>query len=120
VAKNRGKSDIYFPERGDIIWMNLDPSQGNEIKKARPALVISPLKYNEKTGLALLCPITSHVKGYPFEVCLPPSGTIKGAILSDHIKSLDWRVRKAKFIEKTSPQVIGEVTEKLFLLIDTL
>lgn len=118
MAKNPGKIKAYIPERGDIIWIDLDPSQGTEIKKTRPALVISPLSYNKKVGLALLCPITSHKKGYPFEVELLPQGKIQGVVLSDQIKSLDWKVRNAKFEEKVSNWVINEVIEKVSVLIE--
>lgn len=117
MVKSPGKKPSYVPQRGDIVWVNLDPSQGKEIKKTRPALVISPLSYNQKVGLALMCPITSHIKSYPFEVLLS-SQNIKGVVLADHIKSLDWRARNIQFEEKSSPEVIKEVTEKLLLLID--
>lgn len=118
MVKNSGKSNGYVPERGDIVWIEFDPSQGAEIKKTHPALVISPLAYNQKVGLVLVCPITSHIKGYPFEVMLPSQKNIKGVVLADHIKSLDWKARKVKFEEKASPAVTNEVTEKLLLLIE--
>lgn len=117
MAKKLGKEESYIPQRGDIIWIDLDPSQGAEIKKTRPALVISPLSYNKKVGLALLCPITSHKKGYPFEVDLSSKGNIKGMILADQVKSLDWKIRNAKFEEKVSSRIITEVIEKLSVLI---
>ncbi|EKE09929.1 MAG: growth inhibitor [uncultured bacterium] len=120
MAKSLGKQKDYFPERGDIVWIDLDPSQGSEIRKTRPALVISPLTYNKKVGLALLCPITSHKKGYPFEVQLPSHGAIKGVVLADQIKSLDWRVRKAKFEGKVPLDVITEVIDKISVLIDVV
>lgn len=114
-----GKQMPYTPERGDIVWIDLDPSQGSEIRKTRPALVISPFSYNKKVGLALLCPITSHKKGYPFEVDLPSKGgDIVGVILADQVKSLDWRVRKARFEEKVQESVITEVIDKLSVLIE--
>lgn len=118
MAKNPNGDGLYIPQRGDIVWIDLDPSQGSEIKKTRPALVISPFSYNEKVGLALLCPITSHKKGYPFEVELPPGGNISGVILSDHIKSLDWKARKAKFEGKVSTKIVNEVIEKISVLIE--
>jgi mRNA interferase MazF len=118
VAKKVSKTEPYVPQRGDIVWIDLDPSQGSEIKKTRPALVVSPLSYNEKVGLALLCPITSHKKGYPFEVDLPPEGNVHGVILSDHVKSLDWKARKVKFEEHVSTNVIIQVIEKISTLID--
>jgi mRNA interferase MazF len=82
-------AERYIPARGDIVWISLNPQAGHEQAGRRPALVISPVQYNKKVGLALLCPITSHVKGYPFEVLLPPSLPVNGAILSDQVKSLD-------------------------------
>lgn len=118
MAKNLGSLKQYIPQRGDIVWIDLDPSQGSEIKKTRPALVVSPASYNEKVGLALLCPITSHKKGYPFEVELPQSGNIHGVILADQLKSLDWRARNVKFEEKTSTWILNEVIEKISVLID--
>lgn len=117
VEKNSNKKENYIPQRGDIVWLDFDPSQGNEIRKTRPALIISPVNYNQKVGLALICPITSHIKGYPFEVILS-SKNIKGVVLADHIKSLDWKARDTTFEEQASVDVIREVTEKLLLLIE--
>ena len=87
----------YIPKRGDIIWLEFDPQKGKEIQKTRPALTISPHSYNLKTGLGLFMPITSQIKGYPFEVLIDED-KIQGAILCDQIRSLDWRARKAQFI----------------------
>jgi mRNA interferase MazF len=86
----------YVPERGDVVWITLNPQAGHEQAGRRPALVLSPKSYNGKVGLALLCPITSQVKGYPFEVAIPDGLRVNGVILSDQIKSLDWRARKAE------------------------
>lgn len=106
----------YIPDRGDIIWLNFTPQAGHEQMGMRPALVLSPEKYNKKTNLAICCPITSNVKGYPFEVII--SGKkIKGAVLSDHLKNLDWKVRKAKYIEKAPKDVIQECSLKISALI---
>jgi len=110
--KTRSHSNKYAPDRGDIVWLNFVPQAGHEQSGFRPALVLSPKNYNELVGLALFCPITSKIKGYPFEVLLPHKKEISGAILSDQIKSLDWRVRKAKFITKASAQIIEEVIAK--------
>lgn len=118
MAKNPGSPKPYIPQRGDIVWIDLDPSQGSEMKKTRPALVVSPASYNEKVGLALLCPITSHKKGYPFEVELPKTGSVHGVVLSDQVKSLDWKVRNAKFEEKLSTWIVTEVIDKISVLID--
>jgi mRNA interferase MazF len=107
----------YVPGRGDIVWLCFNPQAGHEQAGHRPALVVSPLPYNRKTGLALFCPITSQVKGYPFEVVLHREGQPSGVILTDQIKSLDWRVRKAKRISRASRDVMGEVLAKIHTLI---
>jgi len=86
-------SSNYVPERGDIVWLNFDPQAGHEQAGKRPAVVLSPRAYNQKVGLALFCPITNQRKGYPFEVNIPEGLEIGGVILSDQIKSLDWRSR---------------------------
>lgn len=106
----------YIPDRGDIIWLNFNPQAGHEQKGLRPAIVISPKEYNKKTNLSLCCPITSNIKGYPFEV-LVDGKNIKGVILSDHLKNLDWKERKAKFIEKASNEVLDECIQKMLVLI---
>lgn len=118
MAKKSGNSKPYIPQRGDIVWVEFDSSLGSEIKKTRPALVVSPHSYNAKVGLALLCPITSHKKGYPFEVDLALKGKVEGVVLSDQIKSLDWKARNVKFEDKVSIWVINEVIEKISLLIE--
>jgi mRNA interferase MazF len=110
-------SQHYVPERGDLIWLGFDPQAGHGQAGRRPALVISPGSYNSVTNLALFCPITSRVKGYPFEVALPMNGEVMGAVLSDQVKSLDWKARKAKLIAKTSPEVIAEVLGKIGTLV---
>ena len=107
----------YIPDKGDFVWLNFTPQAGHEQRGKRPAIVLSPKSYTQKTGLALCCPITSNVKGYPFEVIVD-GGKIKGAVLSDHIKSLDWKVRQIKFIEKAKSNVLNECIEKISVLID--
>jgi mRNA interferase MazF len=107
----------YIPERGDMVWLQFNPQAGHEQSGRRPALVVSPKTYNAKVGLALFCPITSSVKGYPFEVLLPEKGRPGGAILSDQIKSLDWRVRDAKRLARVPKDVLQEVLAKIQLLI---
>jgi mRNA interferase MazF len=107
----------YVPERGDIVWLQFNPQAGHEQSGIRPALVISPRTYNSKVGLALFCPITTKIKGYPFEVDIPEKSKASGTILSDQIKSLDWRVRKAKKIERVPDEVIQEVLAKIESLI---
>lgn len=106
----------YIPERGDIVWLNFTPQAGHEQKGLRPALVLSPRAYNKKSGLALCCPITSQIKGYPFEVRIAGK-KMNGSVLADHVKSLDWKTRKAKFIEKVSPRVMDECVGKLSTLL---
>ena len=111
-------SSGYVPGRGEAIWLQFNPQAGHEQAGRRPALVISPKSYNEKVGLALLCPITSKVKGYPFEVRLPPGLEVSGVILADQLKSLDWRVRKARFICPVSAGVVSEVVAKVRAILD--
>jgi mRNA interferase MazF len=106
----------YVPDKGDIVWLEFDPQLGHEQKGKRPALVLSPLVYNEKVGLALFCPITSHSKNYPFEVKISGKN-ICGVVLSDQIKSFDWKSRKAKFAAKAKDIKVSEVIEKIKTLI---
>ncbi len=108
----------YIPERGDAVWLSFNPQTGYEQAGRRPAVVLSPKIYNEKVGLAIFCLITNQQKGYPFEVALPAGGKVTGVILSDQVKSLDWRVRKAEFIELLPEGVVGEVLEKLGTLLN--
>lgn len=108
----------YVPERGDIVWLHFDPQAGHEQAGRRPALVVSPRSYNRRVGLALFCPITSQVKGYPFEVVLPHGFAVRGAVLSDQLKSLDWRARLAKRIERLPADVMEEAAGKILALVD--
>jgi len=108
----------YCPARGDIVWLNFSPQSGHEQAGHRPALVLSPESYNKKTGLALMCPITSHVKGYPFEVQLPTGSHISGVVLADQVRNLDWKERKAQFKSKATAPTMREVLNKLGVLID--
>ncbi len=107
----------YVPDRGDIVWLQFNPQAGHEQAGRQPALVISPKAYNKKVGLALFCPITSSIKGYPFEVLLSGDSELKGAILSDQIKSLDWRVRDASRFAKASGETMKEVLAKINTLV---
>ena len=107
----------YMPDRGDIVWLAFSPQAGHEQAGHRPALVLSPRSYNEKSSLALFCPITSRVKGYPFEVALPDEGAVAGVVLSDQVRSLDWRARRARFATQAPTHVVSEVREKLALLV---
>ena len=108
----------FVPERGDIIWLLFDPRAGHEQAGKRPALVVSPREYNRRVGLALVCPVTSRVKGYPFEVVLPPELSAQGAILSDQVKRLDWRARKARYLGSVPGQVMDEVVARILALVD--
>ena len=103
----------YVPARGDAILLTFTLQARHEQAGRRPALVLSPVSYNGKVGLAILCPITSQVKGYPFEVATPAGSRVSGVILADQIKSLDWRVRQAEFICKLPRAITVEVLEKL-------
>ena len=107
----------YFPERGDAVWLSFNPQSGHEQSGRRPAICLSPASYNKKVGLALFCPITSHVKGYPFEVSIPTNQRISGVVLSDQIKNLDWRAWKAEFIAKLPNEVIEETLKKVRTLL---
>ena len=108
---------VYIPSRGDIVWLTFNPQAGHEQSGRRPAVVISPKIYNEKSGLSLFCPITSKVKGYPFEVQLPKNCPIHGVILSDQLKSLDWHVRNTEFVCETPPEILNDLFNKLKTLI---
>jgi len=107
----------YCPERGDIVWLDFNPQSGHEQKGRRPAIVISPKIYNSKVGLALFCPITNQVKGYPFEVVLPSNLPVSGVIISDQIKSLDWQVRNAEFIVRAPNHILNETINKFSTLV---
>ena len=106
----------YVPNRGDIVWINFNPQSGHEQSGKRPAIVISPKEYNEKTGLGLFCPITSKIKNYPFEVKIKNS-KISGVVLSDQIKSMDWRTRAIEFILKGTSEIVNEVINKVSVLL---
>jgi mRNA interferase MazF len=108
----------YIPKRGDAVWISLNPQAGHEQAGRRPAVVLSPAAYNRKVGLGLFCPITSHVKGYPFEVKLPEDMDMKGVVLSDQVKSLDWRARQAEFICQLPDTTIAEVLAKARTLLE--
>lgn len=107
----------YLPDRGNIVWLTFTPEAGHEQAGRRPALVLSPRAYNSKVGLAICCPITSQIKGYPFEVVVPQGLIVGGAILSDQVKSLDWRARKAEFICKLPDSALAVVMSKLGTLV---
>ena len=102
----------YIPDRGDLVWVDFNPHQGHEQAFKRPAVVLSPKLYNEKSSLALMCPITAHAKGYPFEVALD-AADIAGDILSDQMRSLNWRARPVTFIQRLKPETLIEVQERI-------
>ncbi|MEC4991296.1 MAG: endoribonuclease MazF [Oscillatoria sp. PMC 1068.18] len=101
--------DLYIPQRGDIIWLNFSPQSGREQAGRRPALVISPSSYNRRVKLAIVCPITTKIKGYPFEVQIPEGLPVSGVILADQIKSLDWGTRRTEFSCNLPTEVLIEV-----------
>lgn len=107
----------YVPARGDAVWITLDPQAGHEQAGRRPALVLSPAAYNGRVGLALFCPITGQVKGYPFEVALPKGLAISGVVLADQVKSLDWRARTAARICAIPQELVAQVLRRLNVLI---
>ena len=107
----------YIPVRGDVVWINLNPQTGHEQKGRRPALVLSPEEYNKKVGLAIFCPITNQVKGYPFEVLIPEGLKTSGVILADQVKSLDWKTRNAELICRIPEEVTKIVLERIYTLL---
>lgn len=112
------KSKKYCPERGDVVWISLNPQAGHEQTGHRPALVVSPKPYNSKVGLALLCPLTSQIKGYPFEVRIPEGLKVSGVVLSDQIKCLDWKARGASWMCTLPEDTVREVLNKVGTLLD--
>lgn len=107
----------YTPRRGDVVWIDLNPQAGHEQSGRRPAIVLSPEIYNKKVGLCLLCPITTKAKGYPFEVEIPYGSEVSGVVLSDQVKSLDWRVRKAELIHRLPDNITQSVLARLGTLL---
>jgi mRNA interferase MazF len=107
----------YVPDRGDVVWLDFTPQAGHEQAGRRPAVVLSPAAYNKKVGLALLCPITNQVKGYPFEVAIPSGSPVTGVILADQVKNLDWKSRNASRICALDSAIVKEVLRKLSVLL---
>ena len=105
------------PKRGDLIWLSLEPHAGREQAGRRPALVLSPAAYNARTGFALCCPVTSRVKGYPFEVALPAGLPITGVALADQVRTLDWKAHRAEVVASAPPDVVSEALGKLGTLL---
>jgi len=109
--------EARIPERGDVVWITLNPQAGREQAGRRPAVVLSPAAYNGKVGLAILCPITREIKGYPFEVHIPSGLGVSGVILADQVKSLDWRARRAELAGTLPAATVAEVLQKLNTLL---
>ncbi|MDI6772646.1 MAG: type II toxin-antitoxin system PemK/MazF family toxin, partial [bacterium] len=101
------------PDRGDVVWVSMNPQAGREQVGRRQALVMSPRAYNGKVGLAILCPITTQMRGYPFEVVIPQGLSVQGVILSDQAKSLDWKSREAEWICTLPGETVQEALLKL-------
>ena len=108
----------YCPKRGEVVWISFNPQAGHEQAGHRPALVLSPRSYNRKVGLVILCPLTSQIKGYPFEVRIPEGLKASGAVLSDQVKSMDWRARKASLLCSVPEATVREVLNKVGTLLD--
>jgi mRNA interferase MazF len=107
----------YVPDTGDLVWLTFDPQAGHEQSGRRLALILSPRVYNAKARLAIACPVTSHAKGYPFEVALPERGKVTGVVLADHVKNLDWSARRVEFAATAPLEVLTEVRERLRTLL---
>ncbi len=112
-----GNPSSYIPDRGDIVKLNFSPQEGHEQAGYRPALILSPARYNKISSLALMCPITSQSKGFRFEVALTEELQTTGVILSDQVKSFDWRARQVKFVERVSEELVEEVLAKIETLL---
>jgi mRNA interferase MazF len=111
------KKGEWCPDRSDLIWLDFNPQSGSEQAGKRPALVVSPAKYNLKVGLALVCPVTTRAKGYPFEVALPEGSSISGVILADQLKSLDWRTRHAEYAGRVPEETVNDVLARIATLL---
>ena len=116
-AGSRGRQ--YVPDAGDLVWLSFSPQAGREQAGRRPAVVLSTRAYNRRAGLCLLCPVTTQVKGYPFEVALPGGLPVSGVVLSDHLKSADWRARRVEYVAAAPPEVLDEVRARLKPLLGT-
>ena len=108
----------YCPKRGDVVWISFNPQAGHEQAGHRPALVLSPESYNRKVGLVILCPLTNQIKGYPFEVLIPEGLKASGAVLSDQVKSMDWRARRASLLCRVPENTVRNVSNKASTLLD--
>jgi len=111
------KRSGYVPCRGDLVWITLNPQAGHEQAGRRPVVVLSPEDYNARVGLALFCPVTSRIKGYPWEVAIPEGLSVSGVILSDQVRSMDWRARDIEKIAALPAAAINEILGKLAALL---
>ena len=110
-------SEPYCPEVGDFVWIEFDPQQGREQRGRRPALVLTPRRYNRRSELCVLCPITNRQKGYPFEVTIPAGQPVAGVVLSDQVKSLSWQRRSAEFAGRAPQEVLLQARGKIKALL---
>ncbi|TBR20823.1 endoribonuclease MazF [bacterium] len=108
---------VTAPDRADVVWLDFNPQAGHEQAGLRPALVLSPKDYNRKSGLAVFAPVTSKVKGYPYEVQLPPGLPVQGVVLADQVRSMDWRTRRARSFGRVPEGVVDDVVARLNTLI---
>ena len=108
---------MNVPKRGDLIFINFNPQAGHEQAGYRPAVILSPYEFNKMTRFAVLCPITSKQKGYPFEVVLPKGLNIHGVILTDQVKSLDWEIRGFKHVDEVPNRIVKECLDKIALIL---
>jgi mRNA interferase MazF len=106
-----------IPQAGDLVWVNFNPQAGREQAGRRPALVLSPGEYHQKTALAIVCPITSNTQPYPFKVFLPDGLPIGGAVLADQVKSIDRAARQLKIAGAAPGEVVAEVRAKIAALL---
>ena len=111
------RAKAVVPDRGDVVWLDFTPQAGHEQAGRRPGVVLSPAAYNGKVGLALVCPITTQAKGYPFEVAIPSERPVTGVILADQVKSIDWRARRAKVVDRLDANVVAKTLALLRVLL---
>ncbi|WP_246791282.1 endoribonuclease MazF [Bradyrhizobium commune] len=111
------KPGDYCPEAGDVIWIDLDPTLGHEQSGRRPAIVVSPRSYNAVAGLCVICPITSRVRGYPFEAVLPEGASVRGVVLADQPRSISWEKRPIMPAGRAPDALLTEVRERLAALL---
>lgn len=111
------KTQRYIPQKGDLVWMDFDPTIGREQKGLRPAIVVSQNMFNKKSSLVFVCPITTVSKDYPYRIKIIAQN-IKGFIMTEHLKSIDWNGRKLKFVEKASPDIVESVKNCIGAIID--